>query len=131
MQSKNKSIVGACASALFLAAIFAVGASSVSAQEKGERTDPKLAKQAKITMAQAREIAMKNASGKIEGEELEREHGKLLYSFDIRNAKGTITEVQVDAKTGKLLSAKEESKQDEEKEKQQDEKQEKRKGKKT
>ncbi len=124
MKLKNKSIVGAAISFLFLVGIFAIGSSNVSAQSK-------LARQAKISMAQAREIAQKQASGKIEGEELEKEHGKLLYSFDIRNSKGSITEVQVDAKTGKLLSVKEESKKDEMKEKQQDEKQEKRKGKKT
>ena len=60
-----------------------------------------------------------------------KEHGKLLYSFDIRNDKGTITEVQVDAKTGKVLSAKEESKEDEEKEKREDEKAAKKKSKKS
>ena len=36
------------------------------------------------------------------------ENGKLVYSFDIRNKKGTITEVQVDAKTGKIVSVEEE-----------------------
>lgn len=131
MKLKNKSIVGAAMSFLFLVGVFAVGSINVSAQEKGEKQDANLARQAKISMTQAREIAQKQASGKIEGEELEKEHGKLLYSFDIRNSKGSITEVQVDAKTGKLLSVKEESKKDEMREKQQDEKQEKRKGKKT
>ena len=129
MKSINQSIIGAAMSFLFLVGVVAVGALDVTAQEKGEKSNPNLARQAKITMAQAREIAQKQAAGKIEGEELEKEHGKLLYSFDIRNAKGSITEVQVDAKTGKLLSAKEESKQDEMREKQQDEKQEKKKGK--
>lgn len=101
--------------------VLTILAGNGSAQEKEEKTNAKLAKQAKITMAQAREIAQKKASGTIEGEELERENGKLLYSFDIRNAKGTITEVQIDAKTGKLLSAKEESAADEAKEKREDE----------
>lgn len=101
--------------------ILAILAGSAAAQGKEEKTNAKLAKQAKITMAQARVTAQKSASGTIEEEELEREGGKLLYSFDIRNAKGTITEVQVDAKTGKLLSAKEESAADEAKEKREDE----------
>jgi uncharacterized protein YpmB len=100
--------------------ILTVFTSTGSAQEKEEKTNAKLAKQAKISMAQAREIAQKTASGTIEGEELERENGKLLYSFDIRNEKGTITEVQVDAKTGKLLSSKEETAADEAKEKRED-----------
>lgn len=101
--------------------VLTIMAGTGSAQEKEEKTNTKLAKQAKITMVQAREIAQKTASGTIEGEELEREGGKLLYSFDIRNEKGTITEVQIDAKTGKLLSAKEETAEDEAKEKREDE----------
>lgn len=131
MKLKNKSIVGAAISFLFLVGVFAVSSVNVSAQEKEEKQDANLARQAKISMTQARAIAQKRASGKIEGEELERENGKLLYSFDIRNSKGTITEVQVDAKTGKLLSVKEESKKDEMREKQEDEKQAKKKSKRT
>jgi lipopolysaccharide export LptBFGC system permease protein LptF len=120
MKLKNKSIVGAAMSLLFVIGLFAFASINVSAQE--EKQDSKLAKQAKITMAQARQIAHKKASGKIEGEELEKEHGKLIYSFDIRNAKGTITEVQVDAKTGAIVSVEEENKAAEQKEKQQDKK---------
>ncbi|MGI8468281.1 MAG: PepSY domain-containing protein [Pyrinomonadaceae bacterium] len=131
MKLKKNSMVSFVLSIFFAAGLFAVASTSVSAQEQGEKPDPNLARQAKITMAQARATAQKRASGKIEGAELEKENGKLLYSFDIRNSKGTVTEVQVDAKTGKLLSAKVESKKDEMKEKQQDEKQEKKKGKKT
>ncbi len=63
----------------------------------------KLAREAKITMEQARETALKRAPGKIESSELEREHHKLVYSFDIRNAKGSITEVQVSALTGEIV----------------------------
>ena len=58
--------------------------------------------------------------GKIEDAELEREHGKLVYSFDIRNPKGTITEVQIDAKTGKIVSVEEENAAAEVKEKAED-----------
>jgi hypothetical protein len=36
---------------------------------------------------------------------LEQEHGKLIWSFDIaRDGSKNITEVQVDAKTGKIVS---------------------------
>ncbi len=62
----------------------------------------------KIGMEKARAIATQKAAGKIEGEELEKENGKTIYSFDIRNSKGTITEVQVDAFTGAVLSVEEE-----------------------
>jgi len=63
-----------------------------------------LAKQAKVSMAQARVIAMKTQQGKIVKEELEKESGGsgLRYSFDISNGKVT-HEVGVDAKTGKVL----------------------------
>ncbi len=62
----------------------------------------------KIGMEKARTIATQKAAGKIEGEELEKENGKTIYSFDIRNSKGTITEVQVDAYTGAIVSVEEE-----------------------
>lgn len=125
MKSKNKTIVGAGVSALFLIAIFALGSVNIAAQEKEKKQDAKLAKQAKITMTEAREIALRAAPGKVEDEELEKEKGKLVYSFDIRNQKGTISEVWVDAKTGAVVSLTEETKAEEEKEKREDEKQEK------
>src|SRR5512144_2630510 len=59
----------------------------------------------KITMTQARKVALQRAHGKIESEELEREHGKLIYSFDIRvpNQSG-ITEVAGDAMKGTIVN---------------------------
>lgn len=71
----------------------------------------------KISMKQARAIALKQAAGKIESAELEKEKGKLVYSFDIRTKRGVIKEVWVDAYTGKVLSVKTESKAEERKEK--------------
>lgn len=67
----------------------------------------------KIGMTKARTIALAKTSGKIEGSELEKENGKLVYSFDIRNAKGTITEVQIEAYTGAVVSVEEENKKQE------------------
>ncbi|MFZ1702639.1 MAG: PepSY domain-containing protein [Pyrinomonadaceae bacterium] len=90
------------------------------AQEKEEKESPKLAKQAKITMAEARAIALRAAPGKVEDGELEKEKGKLVYSFDIRNEKGTISEVWVDAKTGKVVKVEEEDAAAEAKEKKED-----------
>ena len=96
-------------------AVFMAGAYlTIAAQESKESAEQaKLAKQAKITMEQARETALKRAPGKVESSELEREHGKLVYSFDIRNARGTITEVQVSAITGKVVRIEHESKKQE------------------
>ncbi len=64
----------------------------------------KLSKDAKITIEQASDIALKARPGKITDKELERENGGsgLRYSFDI-NSKGVVYEVGVDAKTGKVL----------------------------
>ncbi len=67
----------------------------------------------KIGMKRARAIAMKEAAGKIKSSELEKENGKWIYSFDIRNAKGTITEVNIDAYSGKVISLEEENAQKE------------------
>lgn len=71
-------------------------------QQKKTENEAALAKEAKIKLEEAREIALKRAPGKVESENLEREHGKLVYSFDIRTGK-EITEVQVSALNGKIV----------------------------
>ncbi|MDA8325321.1 MAG: PepSY domain-containing protein [Nitrospiraceae bacterium] len=67
-------------------------------------TGQKYSKDAKISLAVARRIALKVFPGKIVSEELEHEKGGsgLRYSFDIRGKGGT-HEVGVDAVTGKVL----------------------------
>jgi uncharacterized membrane protein YkoI len=67
-------------------------------------TGEQLAKYAKVTLPEARAIALKAFPGKIIDEELEKEKGGsgLRYSFDIKND-GVTHEIGVDAKTGKLL----------------------------
>jgi len=67
-------------------------------------TGQKLAGEAKFSLEQARDIALKAHPGKITDEELEQEKGGsgLRYSFDIRNGKVT-QEVGVDARNGNLL----------------------------
>jgi uncharacterized membrane protein YkoI len=70
-----------------------------------------LKKEAKITKEQATATALaKVPGGKVKEAELERENGKLVWSFDIvtPGAKD-ITEVQVDAKTGEVVSQHKES----------------------
>ena len=64
-----------------------------------------LQKEAKITMDAARATALKKAPGKIESSELEKEHGKLIYSFDIvLSGKPGVEEVNVSARTGKIVA---------------------------
>ncbi|HEX3583588.1 MAG TPA: PepSY domain-containing protein, partial [Thermoanaerobaculia bacterium] len=47
----------------------------------------KLQKEAKISLKHARKIALEHVKrGTIESSELERENGKLIYSFDIHEA---------------------------------------------
>ena len=60
--------------------------------------------QAKISLSQARTIALKAYPGKIVKEELEHERGGsgLRYSFDMRRGKQW-REVGVDAMTGRIL----------------------------
>ena len=70
-------------------------------------TGQELANQAKISMPEARAIALKAYPGKITDEELEKEGGGsgLRYSFDIKRGKVT-QEVGVDAQTGKVVENK-------------------------
>jgi uncharacterized membrane protein YkoI len=100
-------------------AVLTAGASLAAAapktlqENKETQEQERLKREAKISMDQAREIALKRAPGTVESGELEREHGKLVYSFDIRNSKGTIDEVQVSAITGKVVRVEHENKKQE------------------
>ena len=62
-------------------------------------------KDAKISMSEARQIALKTYPGKIMKQELEREAGGLRYSFDIRQGRKW-REIGVDARTGQILENK-------------------------
>ena len=66
---------------------------------------------AKIGESEARTIALaKVPLGIVKSSELEKEHGRLVWSFDIAapSAKG-LTEILVDARTGKIISLRKES----------------------
>ena len=77
------------------------------------------ARNAKITKAEAEKIALAKEPGKVLSSELENEHGKLIYSFDIRTEK-EVHEVNVDAKTGAIVEDSVESAADEAREAAQD-----------
>ena len=81
-----------------------------------------LSKEAKVTMEQAQKTALAKEAGKIQSKEIEREKGKLIYSFDIKMADG-IHEVNVDAITGEVVEDTVESADAEAKEKAADKKQ--------
>jgi hypothetical protein len=68
--------------------------------------DAALRKQARVTKQEAERIALAGVShGKIKSAELEKENDLLIWSFDIaRPGTKNLTEVWVDAKTGKIAS---------------------------
>ena len=77
-------------------------------------SEAELMKRAKITKAEAQQIALAKVSrGIVKSAEIEKEKGRIVWSFDIAQP-GThdITEILVDAKTGKIISARTESPRD-------------------
>ena len=108
--------------ALFVAAVVAVGsfgfATTSSAQQAMKHTasvhvkgNAKLKSEAKVTEADAIATAQKEVpDGKIQSAEIEREGGKLIYSFDIKEPKKSgVEEVNVDAMTGTVVKKEHES----------------------
>ena len=87
-----------------LALVVLVWATQAEAYKGGQ-----LAPKAKITIAEARSIALKAHPGTLTDEELENERGGsgLRYSFDIKSG-GHVSEVGVDAQTGEVLENKKE-----------------------
>ena len=81
-----------------------------------------LSKEAKITTEEAQKTALAKEPGKIKSKELEREKGRLIYSFDIKTA-DSIHEVNIDAMTGEVVEDTIESAAAEAKEKAADKKQ--------
>jgi uncharacterized membrane protein YkoI len=84
-----------------------LGASGLAAQQPSYKRDlpDSLAREAKVSEAQAIAVAKKAVpKGEIASIELERENGRLIYSMDVKTAgKSGIDEVNVDAKTGKMV----------------------------
>ncbi len=72
--------------------------------DQSKASQAALSKEAKITMEQAEKAALAKEAGKIQEKEIEREKGRLIYSFDIKMADG-IHEVNVDAMTGEIVEA--------------------------
>jgi len=94
--------------AFTLAGALAAMPAAFASQTAKPETQAQMQKEVKISMEKASEIALKKAPGKIKSSELEREHGKLIYSFDINTSKG-VTEVNVDALTGSVVGTQHES----------------------
>ena len=101
---------------LTLAAAVAI-AQPASAQKK--ETQSQLRKEAKISATTARATALKEVpNGRVQKSELERENGKLVYSFNVKvPGKSGFEEINVDATTGAVASREHETAKMEAKEK--------------
>jgi len=91
---------------LTLVAALSFAAGSLAAQESAARNVPdSLVSKAKISEDSARAIALKRVPGTVQGVELSRERGRLLYEFKIqRNGRKGTTEVEVNAMTGRVVA---------------------------
>jgi uncharacterized membrane protein YkoI len=120
---KRHLLFGLMAGIVLLAGAMLASAAPKTRQEIAGAQE-KLAREAKITKDEAQATALTRAPGTVESAELEREHKKLVWSFDIRNSRGTITEVQVSAINGKIVRVENENRKQEadEKRKEQSEK---------
>jgi hypothetical protein len=83
-----------------------------------QSSEAELMKQARVTKAQAQKIALAKVSqGTVKSAEIEREKGHVVWSFDISTPETkNITEILVDAETGKIISKQTESPSDQAKE---------------
>jgi uncharacterized membrane protein YkoI len=88
------------------AAIVALGVAGCASEQQEQA---EMQSQAKITKEQAQQTALAKApGGTIKEGELEKEKGKLIWSFDIAGSPG-VTEVNVDAITGEVVGVENES----------------------
>ncbi len=90
--------------AVFAFALFAIGTFSINARAEHVGKP-------KIGMKRALAIATKRAGGKLrlKAKELEKEKGRWIYSFEFSAGKGKITEVNVDAYSGKVIGVEHEN----------------------
>jgi uncharacterized membrane protein YkoI len=81
------------------------GLSAIYAQKSKAEQLKEMVAAAKITMAEALDKALKSAPGLAVAGKLEKEKGQLIYTFDILPSltSSSITEVHIDAISGKLL----------------------------
>ena len=90
-----------------------LAAGCMTEKHEGDK-EAKLEAQAKISKAEAEKLAMEKVpGGTIKEGELEKEKGKLIWSFDVSTPGTTdITEVHVDAITGAVTTEKETAQQE-------------------
>ncbi len=117
---KTKNIVSYTLAALLVGGGLIAGLAGCASEGCGDKCHKHgdLAAQAKVSRADAEAAALaKVPGGTIKDGELEKEHGKLIWSFDITTSDSKdITEVAVCAMSGKVMSVDKESPADQAKE---------------
>jgi len=71
-----------------------------------------LAKEAKISVEEARQTALARVPGTVIESELDKEKGKVVYEFEIRDKDNKTFDVLVNAKTGEIVGVEAEDKED-------------------
>ena len=106
-------------SALTLGAAAGASAQQAKVPTKKVESSAALQREAKIAESDARKTALAAVpGGRVQSHELERENGKLIYSYDIKVAgKSGVEEVNVDAITGSIVAHEHENAKAEAKEK--------------
>ena len=103
-----------------LCVVLAAGLLAGCATEKSEQSKrARLEARAKIAKADAQQTALQQVpNGTVKEAEIEKEHGKLIWSFDIAVPDSqNIKEVAVDAMTGQVISVETETPEQQAKEK--------------
>lgn len=93
------------------AALLAAGLLAATAAQASSPAAAAKPPVAKVSLTQARAIALHAAPGKLIKSEYEKEGGGWRYSFDIQQ-KGHVQEIGVNAMTGKIIENKNEGKVD-------------------
>ena len=85
-------------------ALVLLGGFGAGAAVAGDSEASPNAAEAKISQNQAEKIALEKVPGTVKEAELEKEGGKLVWSFDIAQAgSGEMMDVEIDAQTGEVL----------------------------
>lgn len=92
--------------AAFTLAASIMTAGSAIAQKAKPETQAALMREAKVTKKVATATALAQVPGaRVQSSEIERENGKLIYSFDLKvKGKAGIEEINVDALTGAVIA---------------------------
>jgi uncharacterized membrane protein YkoI len=103
---------------LFVAFTFSSTMLAFTTLALAEPSQSELKKQSKLTEHKAQQIALTQVPhGSIKSGDIEKENGRLVWSFDISTpGSRDITEIQVDANSGKIISRQTETPRDQAKE---------------